>query len=546
MNQERKAEIILSSRAVFTGLDEGPIPRAIAIVGQKIAAVGTEQEIESWAGPDTKWYRFEDQLIVPGFHDFHMHLMLGSFIENSLNLSKARSEEEAVEMVRAYAESRPDVSWIIGIGWDSGYWPDQQLPHRKSLDQVLPDRPVLLLHAETHYAWANSKALALGGINRETKEPAYGGIGKDEDGEPNGILYEWAISMLTEPAWDLQREERIRLLRGFLQQAVRYGVTSVNDLHSNGSRTLNGHQNLALFKEFEAAGELNVRIHFATALQEDLGEALALRETYSTGKVSFSGLKQFLDGAITSMTAYMVEPYCDKGKDRGSTPFPPDTIKKWVAAADREGFQVRFHAIGDAAVRLALDAFEHAANENGPRDSRHCVEHVEVVHPDDIHRFQQLGVIASIQPEHIVTNERSIFSALLGEERLALYSPIGTLRGSGGVVAFGTDYPVVTLNPLLGIYTAMTRVGSDGLPWNEQECLSLAEALRAYTSAPAYGSFRERELGTIEQGKLADLVVLDRNLFNSPVAEIPRANVLLTMLDGQVVFEGSQEEEEVR
>lgn len=535
MNQQ-PADIIISSNAIFTGLSVQPEPASIAITDNKIIAIGSEDEVKSYLGANTKVYQFNDQLIIPGFHDFHLHMMDGAVSMNSANLFPARSEEEALEMIREFAESRSEDPWIIGCSWDAGYWDTQQLPNRHSLDRILPDRPVLMFHAEGHYAWVNSKALEIANITRHTENPSYGIIGKDETGEPNGLLYEKAMEAVILHAYDFTKEQKRELFTNFLAHAAGLGVTSVHDLFAiEALEMLNDYD---VFKEFEDNGELTARIHLWPALNGNLEHVKQLRDMFQSDKLRVSGLKQFIDGVITARTAYLLEPYADQPNTRGETSFPPETIKKWVVDADKEGFSIRFHAIGDGAVRLALDSYEEAQKINGKRDSRHSVEHIEVIHQDDVHRFKKLGVTASMQPDHFAMSERGVYTERIGNEREKHVFSIKTLQEAGAKLAFGTDFPIDILNPLLQIYRAVTRIDSSGKTvWHPHECITLAEALKAYTAGSAYGAFRDEELGTLEAGKLADIIVLERNLFQVPVEEIPDTKVLLTIVDGKVVFE---------
>ncbi|MCR8869151.1 amidohydrolase [Bacillus sp. AFS026049] len=530
---QQVADVIISSNTVFTGLSDQPEPASIAIKDNKIVAIGTEEEIKHCAGEHTKIYQFKDQLIMPGFHDFHLHIMQGAVALNSVNLFAARSEDEALEMIGEFAESKPENQWVIGFTWDAGYWDTQQLPTRHSLDHILPDRPALMFHAEGHYAWVNTKALEIANITRHSENPFYGIIGKDENGEPNGILYEKAMDAVIRHAFNFSNSQKNEIFSKFLAHAASLGVTAVNDLH--GLKTI---ESLDVFKEFEDNGKLTTRIHLWPALNGDLGHSKQLRETYQSDKLRVSGLKQFIDGVITARTAYLLEPYADQPETRGETSFLPETIKKWVVAADKESFSIRFHAIGDGAIRLALDAYEEAQKTNGKRDSRHSVEHIEVIHPDDIHRFSELGVTVSMQPDHLAMSERGVYTEQIGAEREKYVFSINTLQKTGAKLAFGTDFPIDILNPLLQIYRAVTRIDSSGKTvWHPHECITLAEALKAYTSGPAYGTFREQELGTLEAGKLADIIVLERNLFEVFVEEIPDIKVLITMVDGQVVYD---------
>ncbi|MDR6999031.1 amidohydrolase family protein [Neobacillus niacini] len=293
----------------------------------------------------------------------------------------------------------------------------------------------------------------------------------------------------------------------------------------------------ANFTDYEKEGKLTTRVHFVAPLNGDLVLAKSLREKYKSNMVQFCGFKQFADGVTTSYTAYLLEPYTNNPETRGSTVFPEETIKTWTVEADKEGFRVRFHCIGDGAVQLALDSFEAAQKENGVRDSRHAIEHVEMIHPDDIERFHQLGVMASVQPEHINVTTRDVYQELIGPERMNYNYLLKTMMDHGTNVVFGTDYPVVKLNPFPGIYRAVTRLDDEGVVWEGKERIALKDALLAYTAAPAYGSFREHELGTIEAGKLADIIVLDRNLFAVPYVEIKNTKVIFTMVDGKIVHE---------
>jgi predicted amidohydrolase YtcJ len=536
------ADVILASDAVFTGLEEIPKPGAVAIRENKIIAVGVLAEMEPFIGSETKEYVFQDQLIMPGFHDFHIHLFLGSLSQQSVSLWEARSEEEAAEMVRQYAESRPDDPWVIGFSWYHVYWKEKRLPHRSTLDRAVPDRPVFLFNAECHGAWVNSKALELAGIDRDTPDPPFGEIMRDENGEPTGFLYETAMG-LAKRAFELPFERRIHILQNFLDQAAMLGVTSVHDMFPLPGMELG---DLELYEAFEQQGKLTTRIHFLSSLDGQLDRPRRLRERYRSDKLMFSGLKQFLDGVPTTYTAYMIEPYSDCPDTRGNTLIPPDIVKQWVIDADRDGFRIRLHACGDGAVRLGLDCYEAARQLNGARDSRHTIEHIEVIHPDDMNRFQELDVIASMQPEHLAAastfSDNAYLSRFAGERERFTW-PIRTLKDRGARLAFGSDFPVVGLNPLDEIYRAVTRKHNDGQPeggWNPQERITLAEALRAYTYGSAYGAFREAELGTLEPGKLADIVVLDKNLFNIPVEQIPQARVRMTMMDGKVVYQAER------
>lgn len=533
---QKEADIVLSSNTVFTGLSDKPHPASIAIIGNRIAAIGDEEDIQPLIGPKTKVYRFRDQLIMPGFHDFHIHLMLGGLTLQSINLFNAQSEKEAVSMVRDFADANPDDPWIIGFKWDSSRWDDQMKPHRSALDHAIPDRPVVLFSHDLHFVWVNSKALEIAQINKDTPDPSFGIIEKDEFGEPTGILIEGAASYVTDYAFHFSDQQKEKLLERFLKEAARYGVTSVNDMF--GSDVMNTFDDFTLLRNFDKNGQLTTRIHLYPALDKDLEKAKEIQKQYDSDKLKISGLKQFIDGVISSSTAYLVDGYADDPDYHGEPTHHPDELKKLVRVADKEGYSIRLHAIGEAAIRLALDAYEEAQKTNGVRDSRHAIEHVEVIHPDDIDRFYKLGVIASMQPSHIANTERELYTSRIGDKRTNYTFAWNTLQKAGAKLAFSTDFPVVPLNPLLQIHSALNRIDSGGKnAWNPQESVTLSEALKAYTYKPAYGTFREHELGTLESGKLADLVVLDRNLFELPSQQIADAQIDTTIMDGKVVFQ---------
>lgn len=532
-----KADIILQGNQIFTG--ERFLSGSIMIKDGKIMDILPNREVEPYIGTDTKVFSFEDETILPGFHDFHIHLTLGCLFDDYVNLSKARSARETAEMVKAFADKRPDDPWILGFSWYHVFWDEKVMPDKSILDELIPDRPVFLLNAECHGAWLNSKALEIANINEHTPDPPFGTIVKDENGQPTGILLETAMKLAVE-AFDIPTPKAKTLMKRFIDKANRLGITSVSDMLPLPGFELG---DLSLYKSFEEEGELTVRTFFLSPLNGDLETARELRDTYRSDTLKFSGLKQFLDGVPTTYTAYMVEPYSDRPSTKGEPFLPVERLRDWVVQADKEKFRIRLHACGDGAVRLGLDLYEAARKENGLRDSRHTIEHIEVIHPNDIPRFHQLDVIASMQPEHLaISDEFSDNSYLdrLGKERERYTWPIKTLADSGAKLAFGSDFPVVEINPWLEVYRAVTRKFNDGLPetgWNPNEKISLQDTIRYYTLGPAYGNFMEDRLGTLEAGKLADIIVVDRNIFAAEPEALLETKTKLTIMDGKVVYE---------
>ncbi|NMH70887.1 amidohydrolase [Bacillus sp. RO3] len=535
---ELKAQHIILSKAIFTGNALSPFDGFVAVQGDKIAGVGPRSEIESFTGPHTKTWDVGNRLVMAGFHDFHLHLFLGAMFEGFCQLTHGYSEESTAKMAAEYAQSHQEEEWVLGFGWHHVRWPGQSLPTRHSLDRYIPHRPVVLLNEEAHSAWLNTAALEKLGIHRDTPEPPFGKIEKDEHGEPTGFLYETAVKYVIE-AFSFEEKVKNRLMDGMLAKISSYGITSVSDMLPLPGYNLG---DPAFYKGFEEQGKLTARIHFLDVLDGNLERALHFRERYQSEKLQFSGLKQFLDGVPLTYTGFLLQPYSDRPNERGGTIYTPDVYQKWIDDADREGFRIRLHACGDAAVRLGLDLYEHAGNVNGFRDSRHTIEHIEVCDPSDFSRFEKLGVIASIQPEHMTSGSMDTHAYLdrLGHDRARFTWPIGSLQNHKAVVAFGTDFPIVDLNPMPGLYRAVTRKHEDGTPqegWNPLEKISLAHSLIHYTKSPAYGNFREHDTGTVEIGKKADLVVLDRNPFELKAEDILEMTVWMTMMDGDVVFE---------
>ncbi|WP_042351271.1 amidohydrolase [Bacillus massiliigorillae] len=532
-----KADLIIKGNAVFTGLQDQPEALAIAIKDNKIIHVANEAEIQDYISPETEVISAGDRLVMPGFHDAHLHIMLGSlFSHYCVSLVDVKSSQEAVQRVSEYAEAHQDAEWIIGTGWDHTAWGEKNFPTRYLLDEVLENRPVILLHAEGHYGWVNSKALEVSGITRDTENPDYGIIYKDNEGEPSGILIETAISLVTDYAYDFSKEQLSEMVSQFLDHAAALGVTSVNDLYA--SRAHEKLEAYSVYKEFDEMNKLTTRFHLYPPLNGDIEKAKEQRALYNSGKLQLAGLKQFIDGVVTGYTAYMLDPYVDQPETKGELAYTVEKLEKWVLEADQEGFQIRFHTIGDGAVRLGLDLYEKAQKENGVRDSRHALEHIEVIAPEDIPRFEELGVMPSIQPFHMALMPRESHTTRVSQEKYAYIYPNATLLRSGAKVSYSSDYPIVPLEPMLELYHAVTRKDitlED--TWNEQEKVTLAEALRAYTVGSAYSVFRENELGTIETGKLADIIILDRNLFTVPAEEILQTKVAVTVMDGQKVYE---------
>ncbi|MBN2051821.1 MAG: amidohydrolase [Spirochaetales bacterium] len=535
-----KADILLYGGTLYDPPSVGRSKAGVAIRGNIILAVGSPQDLEPLRDAKTTTFNLPDSLILPGFHDFHIHLFVGSLTGESVDLHEARSEEDCAARAAAFAGKHPDEQWIFGFNWYHVFWDTPRLPTRKSLDRLIPHRPVFLFNAEYHGAWVNSEALKVCGITRDTPDPPFGRIERDTAGEPTGFLYETAMGLVGSRALNIPAGRKEKLLKSFLQKAASLGVTSVHDMLPLPGFSCGDPE---VYAAFEREHLLTLRVFLEADLASPLKEAEALRSRYRSPMLRFSGLKQFVDGVATTYTAFLVDPYSDRPGTRGGTLIPPDRLADWVRAADAGGFRLRLHTCGDAALRTALDCYEEARRKNGRRDSRHTVEHIETIHPEEYRRLKDLGVIASIQPEHLAMTERfdqSPYLKRLGPERERFLWPNRSLLNLGIPVCYGSDFPVVDLDPRKGLFRAVTRVHDDNNPpggWTPDEKVSIQQALDCYTRAGAWGSFMEGSLGRLQPGFLADLTVLDKNLLPGNPEDILKYRVLLTISDGRIVYQ---------
>ncbi|MBI9107757.1 MAG: amidohydrolase [Spirochaetales bacterium] len=534
------ADLIMTGN-IFTGYSSEPERGAVIIINDTIQTVSGPDDYHKWKGPETKLFQFNEELIIPGFHDFHTHTYAGGLSQNSASLFSARSEDEAAQMTADFAAENPDSQWVLGLGWHHIFWGKKELPTKESLDRLIPDRPVFLFNVEYHGAWVNSKALELTGINRTSKDPEFGRIERDGNGEPTGFLYEDALGLVAEKALYLPDKARDLQFSKLLTMTASLGVTSLNDMMPLPGIQLD---DTATYRRFEQNGELTLRIYLEGALNGDLKHAKQLRSDYSSGLIRLSGLKAFLDGVATTYTASVVEPYSDRPEATGITLLPPNLVEDWVVAADRDGFRVRLHACGDGGVRLGLNCYEAAQKANGSRDSRHTIEHIETLHPDDFPRFKELDVIASIQPEHLAMTETYSETPYLERfkgDRLKNMFINNSFIQSGVHVAYSSDFPIVEMNPMNGIHRAVTRLHNDGEPkggWNPEEKVSIGDALKCYTSGGAFGVFRENEIGKLGPGMKADIAVLKKNLFKLDCPEeIRDVKIRMTIFNGKIIYE---------
>jgi len=523
---------------VWTGEPSQPEAEAFAVSGDRFVAVGTDKDVRALAGPRTVVTDLEARRVVPGFNDAHWHLPS----RRSARLDGAGSVEAIQRRLLDYSRTLPAGSWVIGRGWMPTDFPNRTAD-RRYLDAVFPDRPVVIRDRDGHQALANTPALKVAGITRETPDPPDGWIEHGPDGEPTGLLKEAAASLVTGLLPSLTADETYQLLLEELATAASFGLTSLQDPTDVG---LTQGETAAVMRAVEM-GTMTVRYRAPLPLEvgvpaEQIAKYAALRDSTRDALVSYGFAKAILDGTVDAKTAFMLEPYVGGGN--GVPMLSRQDLDRAVADFDRAGLQVEIHAIGDGAIRMALDAYEHAAKMNGPRDRRHRIEHVEVPAAADVARFRELGVIASTQPigasPDVITLEN--YAPLIGPERSSRAYDPKQFDDAGAMQAFGSDYPVYSMDPLAGIHAVVTRQTRDGSPpggWYPENRITVEAALRHYTRDAAYASFDESRKGTIAVGKYADFAVLSADILAIAPAELLATRVLLTVMGGRETYRAS-------
>jgi len=534
------ADTIILNARIYTVNPQQPSAEALAISGEKILAVGTKNEIEKYRGASTRIIDAQGHLVLPGFVDCHIHFMDGSMGLTRVDLNDAKTVAEIQKRVKEYAESHLQEPWITGMGWTYPTFGPSALPDKKILDDVVPTRPVYLVAFDGHSSWANSKALQMAGITRETPDPPNGKIVRDEKGEATGALKESAGDLVARVMPKPTREERLAALRLGIHEANKFGLSRV---HSAGQ----DFEWLDLYDELRRNGQLTLRFYIAYFLDppeltpDAIEKIEQARRTYHDDWISGGVVKTMLDGVVEAHTAAMLAPYSDDPSQTGKLFWDPAKYTQAVAELDRRGLQIFTHAIGDKAVRLALDAYQNATETNHTNDARPRIEHIETISAQDVPRFGKQGVIASFQPLHAYPDDDTlnIWARNVGPERAQRAWVWHSIETTGGRLAFGSDWPVVTLNPWPGVQNALTRQTTDGNPpggFVPSERISLEDTITAYTLGAAFAGRREKTEGSLEPGKLADLIVLSQDLFKVKPSEIAKTEVLLTIVGGKVVY----------
>jgi predicted amidohydrolase YtcJ len=521
--------------------------QAIAVKGDRILLVGDDNDVLKAKGPNTAVVDLKGQFVMPGFNDAHMHLTDAGFKRLTVDLTGTRTMAEFRERIRKRVETAEPMEWIVGSGWDETLWPVQDLPTRWDIDEVTTDHPVYLERIDGHVAVANTLALKMAHVTLASKDPAGGAIGRDITGQPNGILRETAEGLVASIIPKPSDDKRQRAIESSLQDIASSGVTSVQDYSDPGNADANW-KDFQVFEQLEREGKLTVRVSewlpFDAPL--DVLEQRRAAHPQSDPMLHTGMLKAFMDGSLGSHTAAMLQPYSDDPKNSGIQRYEQGKLNQIATERLEAGFQLGFHAIGDQAAEMALDAFEQAETaarakgvraQDGTENYRLRIEHAQVTNPMQVARFRDLKVIASMQPCHLLTDMHWAL-ARLGPIRAAHSYAWAEFENHGVTLAFGTDYPVEPVNPFRGLYAAVTRKSEDGKQeYYPQQKLTIEQAIAAYTTGSAYAEFAEKTKGTLAPGMLADFVVLDRDLTAIPPEKILGTRVLRTVVGGNTVYE---------
>jgi len=536
------ADIIIHHAKIYT-LDQKRLwAESLAIHKGKIIAVGTDFEVERYRGIGTKMIDAGGKLVLPGFTDCHIHFLTGSLSLGRLHLEDAKNVADIQRRLQAYAKDHAGDSWILGRGWDYTMFAPETLPQRESLDQLFPTRPVFLLAYDGHTGWVNSKALSLAGITKATPNPPNGIIVHDvKSGEPTGALKESALQLVSSLIPKPTEVEKLTALRAGIKLANKNGLTRV---HSAGD----DFEELNVFEELRKENQLTLRFYIAYFVnapelrKQDLEAVEQARKKFHDDWIDVGAAKFMLDGVVETHTADFLEPYSDDPSTRGLLFWDPEKYKAAVAEMDKKGFQLFTHAIGDASVRTALDAYEFAGAKNHGKDHRPRVEHIEDISAQDIPRFGKIGAIASMQPLHSYPDADTldVWAKAVGPERATRAWVWKSIADAGGHYAFGSDWPVVTLNPWEGIETAVTRQTREGTPpggFIPAQRLTVAQAVEGYTLDAAFASHREKSEGSLEVGKVADIIIINKNIFEIDPRGIGDTKVVTTLVGGKIVYE---------
>jgi len=536
-NAESKpsATLIVTNATVYTVDKRQPRGEAVAVIGDRIVAVGSRADVELWRGPQTKVIDAAGKSLLPGFNDAHVHFIQGGAQLEQVQLTDAATPEEFAKRIAAQAKKMSKGEWILGGRWDETKWPKPELPTKDLVDPGTGHIPLFVERYDGHEALANSAAMKLAGIDAKTPDVPGGVIMRDASGNPTGVFKDAAMPLIYKAVPPMTHEQRLRAARDAMKHAASLGVTSVQHMNPESA-------DVAAYSELAEKGELTTRI-YAVPMETDWRDQakVGIRRAWGSSLLRLGAVKGYADGSLGSRTAYMFEPFTDDPGNRGllsDEMHPPSAMRDRLMQADAAGLQLRIHAIGDRGISMILDIFAEIEKEHGYHDQRFAIEHAQHMAQKDFERFAKLHVVASLQPYHAIDDGRWA-EARLGHERARYSYAWRSFLDHGVTLAFGTDWPVAPLDPMLGLYAAVTRATLNGKNpggWIPEEKITLPEAIEAYTMAAAFAEFQEREKGTITPGKLADMVILSDNIFDLKPEAIRNAKVKTTILGGKVIY----------
>jgi predicted amidohydrolase YtcJ len=531
------ATLIITNAAIYTVDKQLPKAGAIAVIGDRIVAVGSNAEIDLWRGPQTKVIEAGGKLVLPGFNDSHVHFTQGGAQLDQVQLTDAASPQEFAKRIAAQMSKTQKGEWILGGRWDETKWSKPELPTNELIDPATRDTPVFVERYDGHEALANSVAMKLAGVNAKTSDVPGGIIVRDASGNPTGIFKDAAQELIKKAIPPMSHEQRMRAAQRALEHAASLGVTSVQHMNPEFA-------DVAVYSELAEKGQLTTRIYavpMETSWQDQA--KIGIRHSWGSTCLRLGAVKGYADGSLGSSTAYMFEPFADSPGNSGllsDEMHPPSAMRDRLKQADAAGLQLRIHAIGDRAISMILDIFTDIEKEHGYHDQRFTIEHAQHMAEKDFERFANLHVIASMQPYHAIDDGRWA-EKRLGHGRARYSYAWRSFLDHGVPLAFGTDWPVAPLNPMLGLNAAITRATLDGKNpdgWIPQEKITLSEAVDAYTMGSAFAEFQERDKGSITPGKLADMVVLSENIFDLKPEAIRNVKVETTIVGGKIVYSG--------
>jgi predicted amidohydrolase YtcJ len=530
------ADLIVTNANVWTVDSKLPKAQAVAIIGDRIVAVGSQADVQGWRGASTRVIDAGGRLVLPGFNDAHVHFVSGGQQLDAVDLNDATSAEEFVKRVAQQASKTPNKQWITGGDWDETKWSPAQLPTKEMIDAVTPDNPVFLNRYDGHMSLANSIALRLAGVTASTPDPPGGSIVRDAQGNPTGALKDAAMGYVFKVIPPLSHDQRLHAVQRALSHAASLGVTSVQDMNPE-------YADIAVYSELLDRGQLTARIYAAPLItQVDDQVKIGIRRAFGSPYLRIGALKAYADGSLGSATAYFFEPFADQPNNHGllsDEMHPISLMHDRMMKADAAGLQLCTHAIGDAGISAILDIYTDLVKVHGKADRRFRIEHAQHMAAKDFARFADLGVIASVQPYHAIDDGRWAEKRIAHDRASRTYA-FRTFLNDGVRVAFGTDWNVAPLNPMLTLYAATTRATLDGKNpngWFPEQKLTVAEAVQAYTMGSAYAEFQDQEKGSITPGKLADMVIVNDDIFQIDPVKIRDVKVTKTIVGGKVVWE---------